>query len=165
MRLVHPLRDAFAAIFFFAFGLAIDPGDFAAVLAPVALAATLTLCMNVAAGLIVARLHGYGPEPAANIAATLLARGEFALILAAMAASAGLDDRLAPFIAGYVLVLAVLGPVAAGRAHLLVRLVTGGRTPTAPTRPTPADAAADAAADAEPGPPDEPAASATARRG
>ncbi|MEU9272566.1 cation:proton antiporter [Streptomyces sp. NPDC048251] len=153
-RLVHPLRDAFAAIFFFAFGLAIDPGDFAAVLAPVALAVTLTLCMNVAAGLIVARLHGYGPEPAANIAATLLARGEFALILAAMAASAGLDDRLAPFIAGYVLVLAVLGPVAAGRAHLVVRLVTGGRTPTAPTRPTPA-------ADAEPGAPDERAVPAT----
>ncbi|MFF1442038.1 hypothetical protein [Streptomyces sp. NPDC058295] len=55
--------------------------------------------------------------------------------------------------------LAVLGPVAAGHAHLLVRLVTGGRTPTAPTRPRPT------AADAEPGPPDEPAASATARRG
>lgn len=44
-----------------------------------------------------------------------------------MAASAGLDARLAPFIAGYVLVLAVLGPVAAGRAHLLARVLGSRR--------------------------------------
>ncbi|PAZ09511.1 cation/H(+) antiporter [Streptomyces sp. SA15] len=120
-ELVHPLRDAFAAIFFFAFGLAIDPGVVASVAGPVAAAAAVTLVMNVVAGLLVARLYHYGAEPAADIATTLVARGEFALILAAMATSAGLDARLAPFIAGYVLVLAVLGPVAAGRAHLLVR--------------------------------------------
>ncbi|WP_416966631.1 cation:proton antiporter [Streptomyces sp. 4F14] len=116
-RLVHPLRDAFAAIFFFAFGLAIDPGDFAAVAVPVVIAVLLTLAMNIAAGLVVARLYGYRAREAMLIATTLLARGEFALILAAMAANAGLDSRLAPFIAGYVLVLAVLGPLAAGRVH------------------------------------------------
>ncbi|MEU6291077.1 cation:proton antiporter [Streptomyces sp. NPDC046988] len=118
-ELVHPLRDAFAAIFFFAFGLAIDPGDIASVAGPVAAAAALTVVMNIAAGLCVARLYDYGAQPAAEIATTLVARGEFALILAAMAAGAGLDERLAPFIAGYVLVLAVLGPILAARAHLL----------------------------------------------
>ncbi|MEV5884710.1 cation:proton antiporter [Streptomyces sp. NPDC052020] len=126
-ELVHPLRDAFAAIFFFAFGLAIDPGALASVAVPVAAAAALTVVMNVAAGLCVARLYRYGPGPAADIATTLVARGEFALILAAMAASAGLDDRLAPFVAGYVLVLAVLGPVVAGRAHLLARGLAAAR--------------------------------------
>ncbi|MEU2113526.1 cation:proton antiporter [Streptomyces sp. NPDC019507] len=122
-ELVHPLRDAFAAIFFFAFGLAIDPGDIASVAGPVAAAVALTIAMNVAAGLLVARLYHHGPGPAADIATTLLARGEFALILAAVAASADLDPRLAPFIAGYVLVLAVLGPVLAGRAHVLARVL------------------------------------------
>ena len=137
-ELVHPLRDAFAAIFFFAFGLAIDPGDLATVAGPVAAAAALTVVMNVVAGLCVARVYRYGSEPAAEIATTLVARGEFALILAAMAAGAGLDARLAPFIAGYVLVLAVLGPVVAGRAHLLVgalraadRLLPGTTAPVA----------------------------------
>ncbi|MDG9728037.1 cation:proton antiporter [Streptomyces sp. DH41] len=118
-ELVHPLRDAFAAIFFFAFGLAIDPGDIASVAGPVAAAAALTVVMNVIAGLCVARVYRYGSEQAAEIATTLVARGEFALILAAMAAGAGLDGRLAPFIAGYVLVLAVLGPIVAGQAHVL----------------------------------------------
>ncbi|MFH8615473.1 cation:proton antiporter [Streptomyces sp. NPDC017979] len=122
-KLVHPLRDAFGAIFFFAFGLSIDPGDLPSVLWPVLAAVAVTLAMNVLAGLAAARLYDFGSEPAANISTTLLARGEFALILATMAASAGLDDRLSPFIAGYVLILAVLGPLAAGRSHLLARIL------------------------------------------
>ncbi|MFH8979720.1 cation:proton antiporter [Streptomyces varsoviensis] len=124
--LVHPLRDAFGAIFFFAFGLSIDPGDLPGVLVPVLIAVAVTLVMNVVAGLVAARLYGFGAQPAANISTTLLARGEFALILATMAAGAGLNPRLSPFIAGYVLVLAVLGPLAAGRSYWLARLLPGG---------------------------------------
>ncbi|MEU5974264.1 cation:proton antiporter [Streptomyces sp. NPDC047315] len=127
-KLVHPLRDAFGAIFFFAFGLSIDPGDLPTVLWPVLAAVAVTLAMNVLAGLAAARLYDFGSEPAANISTTLLARGEFALILATMAASAGLDDRLSPFIAGYVLILAVLGPLAAGRSHLLARVLPQKQT-------------------------------------
>ncbi|MFJ4698047.1 MULTISPECIES: cation:proton antiporter [unclassified Streptomyces] len=121
--LVHPLRDAFGAIFFFAFGLSINPGDLPSVLWPVLLAVLLTFAMNVLAGLLAGRMYRFDRGPAANIATTLLARGEFALILATMAAGAGLDERLSPFIAGYVLLLAVLGPLAAGRAHWLARLL------------------------------------------
>ncbi|MEU8956160.1 cation:proton antiporter [Streptomyces sp. NPDC048518] len=127
--LVHPLRDAFGAIFFFAFGLSIDPGDLPAVVWPVLAAVAVTLAMNVLAGLGAARVYGFGAGPAANISTTLLARGEFALILATMAAGAGLDDRLSPFIAGYVLLLAVLGPLAAGRSEWLARVLPGGSGP------------------------------------
>ncbi|MEW2398569.1 cation:proton antiporter [Streptomyces sp. NPDC046862] len=126
-KLVHPLRDAFGAIFFFAFGLSIDPGDLPTVLWPVLAAVALTLAMNVLAGVGAARVYGFGPEATANISTTLLARGEFALILATMAAGAGLDDRLSPFIAGYVLLLAVLGPLTAVRSHWLARVLPGRR--------------------------------------
>ncbi|MER7044575.1 cation:proton antiporter [Streptomyces jumonjinensis] len=122
-KLVHPLRDAFGAIFFFGFGLSIDPGDLPTVLWPVLAAVAVTLAMNVLAGLAAARIYDFGPGPAANISTTLLARGEFALILATMAAAAGLDERLSPFIAGYVLLLAVLGPLVAGRSQLLARVL------------------------------------------
>ncbi|MGW7289090.1 cation:proton antiporter [Streptomyces sp. NPDC054847] len=124
-KLVHPLRDAFGAIFFFAFGLSIDPGDLPVVLWPVLAAVAVTILMNVASGLITARLHRFDTLQAANISTTLLARGEFALILATMAAGAGLDDRLSPFIAGYVLILAVLAPLAVGRSHWLARILPG----------------------------------------
>ncbi|GAA2450943.1 cation:proton antiporter [Streptomyces macrosporus] len=130
-ELVNPLRDAFAAIFFFAFGLSIDPGDLPSVLVPVLVAVAITLVMNLLSALFTARMYGFGPQPTANVAITLTARGEFALILATMAATAGLDERLSPFIAGYVLVLAVLAPLAAGRSHWLAgvldRVLPGGR--------------------------------------
>ncbi|MFI1221394.1 MULTISPECIES: cation:proton antiporter [unclassified Streptomyces] len=127
LKLVHPLRDAFGAIFFFAFGLSIDPGDLPSVLWPVLAAVALTLAMNIAAGLAAAKVYSFGAQATANIATTLVARGEFALILATMAAGAGLDERLSPFIAGYVLLLAVLAPLAAGRSHWLARILPGGR--------------------------------------
>ncbi|MFF6904650.1 cation:proton antiporter [Streptomyces sp. NPDC012389] len=127
LKLVHPLRDAFGAIFFFAFGLSIDPGDLLSVFWPVLAAVILTLAMNVAAGLAAARIYSFGTQATANIATTLVARGEFALILATMAAAAGLDNRLSPFIAGYVLLLAVLAPLAAGRSHWLAKVLPGGR--------------------------------------
>ncbi|WP_129843794.1 cation:proton antiporter [Streptomyces sp. RFCAC02] len=127
-ELVHPLRDAFGAIFFFGFGLSIDPGDLPVVIWPVLAAIAVTVTMNLVAGLLTARVYGFGAGPTANVATTLLARGEFALILATMAAAAGLDDRLSPFIAGYVLILAVVAPLVAGRSHWLARLLPGGRT-------------------------------------
>ncbi|MFI2081770.1 cation:proton antiporter [Streptomyces rubiginosohelvolus] len=127
LKLVHPLRDAFGAIFFFAFGLSIDPGDLPSVLWPVVAAVVLTLAMNIAAGLAAAKVYSFGAQATSNIATTLVARGEFALILATMAAAAGLDERLSPFIAGYVLLLAVLAPLAAGRSRWLARILPGGR--------------------------------------
>jgi CPA2 family monovalent cation:H+ antiporter-2 len=105
--------------------------------------------MNDVADLLVARLHGYGAQPAADIATTPVARGEFALILGAMAAGAGLDARLAPFIAGYVLVLAVLGPVAAGRAHLSARVLGLRRAGEQGSDTAPAPVSVAVGADAE----------------
>ncbi|WP_405393226.1 cation:proton antiporter [Streptomyces sp. NBC_01102] len=136
--LVHPLRDAFGAIFFFAFGLSINPGDLPSVMWPVLAAVVLTIAMNMLSGIFSARVYGFNSLYAANISTTLTARGEFALILATMAAGAGLDERLSPFIAGYVLVLAVLAPLAAGRSHWLARILPGARAKEQEKVPVPA---------------------------
>ncbi|MET0825575.1 MAG: cation:proton antiporter [Acidimicrobiales bacterium] len=118
-RLVLPLRDAFAAIFFFTFGLTVDPGDVASVAGPVLAAVALTLVLAVVAGYSVGRVNDLPPRGAANLALTLVSRGEFALILVALAIPAGLDARLAPFAAGYVLVLALGGPLLAANPRWL----------------------------------------------
>ena len=122
-RLVLPLRDAFAAVFFFAFGLSIELGDVASVAVPIGGAVVLTVLLNAAAGLAAARLYRLGAQSATNVAVTILARGEFSLILAAAAAGAGLDRRLSPFVAGYVLVLALAGPLLASRTPWIARRV------------------------------------------
>ena len=124
-RLILPLRDAFAAIFFFVFGLSIDISTFGGVVVPVLAAAALTLFLNLTAGVVTGRLLGFNQRAAANIGLSLLGRGEFSLILAALAIGAGLDARIGPFIALYVLVLAVISPLLASRSKQFARLLPG----------------------------------------
>jgi CPA2 family monovalent cation:H+ antiporter-2 len=81
-RLLVPLRDTFAAIFFFWFGLTIAPSDLGAIAPAVAIAVAVTLAFNIVAGIVAARIYGYGRSAAANTALMLVSRGEFELILA-----------------------------------------------------------------------------------
>jgi len=120
-KLVLPLRDTFAALFFFTFGLTVDPGDVASVAAPIAIAIVMTVVVNLVAAVVVSRRSGLGRVPAANLATTILARGEFSLIIAALGAEAGLDPRVVPFVAGYVLILALAAPVLAARSTWIAR--------------------------------------------
>lgn len=90
--------------------------------------------LNIAAGLIAARIYRYGPRAAADAGLTLLGRGEFSLIIATFAAAAGLDARNGPFVALYVLVLAIAGPLPAARSNLLARRIPPRRvTPKPPS--------------------------------
>ncbi len=132
-KLVLPLRDTFGALFFFAFGLTIDPNDLASVAGPIAIAVAMSLVLNVTAGVLTARIYGYGQRAAANIGFTVLARGEFALVLASLAIAAGLDPRIGSFVAGYVLVLALGAPLLAANTRRLARFM--------PVRANPAGAA------------------------
>ncbi len=123
-RLVLPLRDAFAAVFFFAFGLSLDPGDASDVLPVVLAAVALSFVLNTLAGVAAARLIKQGPQAAARIGLTVLARGEFSLILASLAAAAGLDPRITPFVGLYVFILAIASPVLASRPTWLARVIS-----------------------------------------
>ncbi|MEQ1703087.1 MAG: cation:proton antiporter, partial [Ilumatobacteraceae bacterium] len=122
-KLVLPLRDAFGALFFFHFGLIIDPGALGKVVLPVLAAVFVSISLAVLAGIGVARINRLGRREAANIAFLVVARGEFALILAALALAAGLDARLTPFVGLYVLVLATVSPVLASRSAGLSRII------------------------------------------
>ncbi|PRX96335.1 cation:proton antiporter [Allonocardiopsis opalescens] len=122
-RLVLPLRDVFAAVFFVAFGLSINIADLGPVVVPVLIAVVLTVLTNVTSGFIAARLYGFNQRAAANIGLTVLGRGEFSLILATLALAAGLDERVGPFVALYVLILAVLSPLLASQSRYLARVM------------------------------------------
>jgi CPA2 family monovalent cation:H+ antiporter-2 len=135
-HLVVPLRDAFGAVFFFAFGLAIDPAAISSVLAPAAIAVAVSLALAVVAGLTVARINGFDRRQVMRISTTLVSRGEFSLILVTLAVGAGLDPRLSPLIGVYVLVLAVLSPVLAEHGdRLFHRSSTDSSTPDGESEP------------------------------
>ncbi len=125
-HLVLPLRDTFGAMFFFVFGVSIQPSLVLEVIGPILLAVLASLIVNVVAGLVVARRSEMSRRAGLRVGLTVLARGEFSLILAALATAAGLDTRVAAFIAGYVLVLSLLAPVLATHSDFLARRVERG---------------------------------------
>ena len=122
-KLVLPLRDAFAALFFFHFGLLIDPGAIGTVIFPALAAVVTSLLLALVAAVGTARMNELDRLAAANIAFSVVARGEFALILVVLATEAGLDERLAPFVAVYVLALAIASPLLASRSRTLSKLI------------------------------------------
>lgn len=110
-HLVVPFRDFFGALFFFSFGLSIDPLSLPGAVWPAIIAALLTIVGNFVSGLISGRMSGYSHRASTNIGLTIISRGEFSIILAGLAKAGALLPVLQSFAALYVLILAVLGPL------------------------------------------------------
>ncbi|MGI9578613.1 MAG: cation:proton antiporter [Microthrixaceae bacterium] len=112
-KVIGPLRDLFAAIFFFAFAVNVDTAALPPVL-PVAIAlAVVGVVTKLGTGWFVAKREGVGPDGRWRAGSTLVARGEFSIVIAGLGAAAGIEADLGPLAAAYVLVLAVLGPLLA----------------------------------------------------
>jgi len=108
-RLLTPLRDLFAAIFFLFFGLEIDPASL-----PSALPFAIGLGVVTAATKIATGYWAAGQATAVRRARlragmALVSRGEFSIVIAGL--GAGIEPRLGPLSAAYVLFLAILGPI------------------------------------------------------
>lgn len=110
-HLILPFRDFFGAIFFFSFGLTIDPFSLGGAVWLSLGAVALTLLGNFAAGMWAGHSAGLSPKASVNIGLTIVARGEFSIIMANLAKAGGLLPIVQPFAALYVLILAVLGPL------------------------------------------------------
>ena len=110
-RLLAPLRDLFAATFFFFFGLQIDPATLPAAL-PVALGlGAVTAVTKVATGYWAAKRAGIDKQGSLRAGMALVARGEFSIVIAGLGVA--LEPSLGPLAAAYVLFLAILGPILA----------------------------------------------------
>ncbi|MFK7692676.1 cation:proton antiporter [Paenibacillus sp. HJGM_3] len=110
-HLILPFRDFFGAIFFFSFGLTIDPLSLGGAVWLSLAAVVVTLIGNFAAGMWAGRSAGLSPKASVNIGLTIVARGEFSIIMANVAKAGGLLPIVQPFAALYVLLLAVIGPL------------------------------------------------------
>lgn len=120
---ILPFRDFFGAIFFFSFGLTIDPLTLADALWLSLGAVVVTLIGNYAAGLLAGRSAGLSSKASSNVGLTIVARGEFSIIMANMAKAGGLLVVLQPFAALYVLILAILGPLLTKESKHIHRLL------------------------------------------
>lgn len=112
-RLLGPLRDLFAALFFLFFGLQIDPATLPPVLGLAVVLAVVTGLTKMLTGWWAVRRAGGDTAAGLRAGGALVARGEFSIVIAGLGAGAGLNPALGPLTAAYVLILAVAGPVVA----------------------------------------------------
>ena len=129
------LRDFAAAIFFFAFGLEVDLGEAPDVANWLLLAVPLAVAGKLVAGYLAGRSTGFTSRESVNVGAALVARGEFTIILAAVAAGgAALDpefrELVGPFAGLFVLATAVVGVVLMRESRRIGRLAFPARTPS-----------------------------------
>ncbi|MFB8374996.1 cation:proton antiporter [Paenibacillus taichungensis] len=108
---IMPFKDFFGAIFFFSFGLTIEPSTLGGAVGMTVLAVILTIASNYGAGMIAGRLSGMTPKASLNVGFTLVSRGEFSIIMANIGKAGGLMASIQSFAVLYVLILAVLGPI------------------------------------------------------
>jgi CPA2 family monovalent cation:H+ antiporter-2 len=113
-----PLRDLFAAIFFVFFGLGVDPADIPPVL-PLALTlAVLGIAGKLFVGWFIARGMS-DPLAWKRAGAFLVPRGEFSILIAALAASTAFGPYLQALTMAYVLITSIA-------ASLLLRFFRSG---------------------------------------
>ncbi|MDZ5668903.1 K(+)/H(+) antiporter subunit KhtU [Bacillus stercoris] len=122
-HLVIPFRDFFGAMFFFSFGLSIDPFSLGEAVWLALGAVILTIVGNFIAGMVAGRRAGLSHKASSNIGLTIISRGEFSIIVANLGIAGGLSATLKPFAALYVLILAILGPLVTKESKRIYRLL------------------------------------------
>lgn len=122
-HLLSPLRDLFAAVFFVFFGLHTDPASIPPVLLPALALAALTALTKIATGYWAARRAGISSKGRWRAGGALVARGEFSIVIAGLAVSAGIEPSLGPLATAYVFILVVIGPLTARYTEPVVTAV------------------------------------------
>jgi CPA2 family monovalent cation:H+ antiporter-2 len=124
-----PLRDLFAAAFFLAIGLSVDPRALVPLLPGAFALAVCTALTKIATGAYAASRDGVARRGRLRAGTALIARGEFSIVIVGLASA---DPTLRALVTAYVLLLATIGPV-------LTRFLGAAPTPKPePAKPEPA---------------------------
>lgn len=113
VEVLAPLRDLFAASFFVFFGLSTDAGKLVGVLPLAILLAIMTSATKLLTGYVAGRRAGVARRGRWRAAVAVIPRGEFSVIVAALAVAGGVEASLGPLTACYVLLTIVIGSAVA----------------------------------------------------
>lgn len=109
-RVMEPLRDLFAAVFFLAFASQVDLGAIPAVLPEALGLMVVTLVTKVITGWYAAGREQAAARGRMRAGTVLVARGEFSIVIAGLAVTSGFAE-VGVLTTTYVLLLAVIGPI------------------------------------------------------
>jgi monovalent cation:H+ antiporter-2, CPA2 family len=111
--IIEPVRDLFAAMFFVFFGLQISPSTLPPVVGLALILALITGTTKMISGMYAARQIGVAIRGQVRAGTMLTIRGEFSIVIAGLGATASvIEPQLAPLAGAYVLIMAIVGPIA-----------------------------------------------------
>jgi CPA2 family monovalent cation:H+ antiporter-2 len=122
-ELIEPLRDLFAATFFLFFAFQIDPSQLPAAILPALGLLVVSAGGKLISGNVAARRMGVGPRGRLRAGSTLIARGEFSIVIASLGIGLADGSELGTLAAAYVLLTAIVGPLVAKHADRIYDLV------------------------------------------
>jgi len=137
--LLEPVRDTFAAVFFFWIGLITDPLLVVGVAGLLAVAIIVSTPTKLLSGYWGGQVYGLSHTRSVRVGTGMVTRGEFSLIIATVAAAGTgpvLTETIPAFAVGYVLLMSILGTVCMQYSSVLDSIIPD-RTTT--TRADPAD--------------------------
>jgi CPA2 family monovalent cation:H+ antiporter-2 len=115
-NLLSPVRDVFAAVFFFWIGVTTDPSLFVPVAGLLVAAVAVTTPVKFLTGYAGGRVYDLSVRRSTRVGLGMVTRGEFSLVIAAVAAGATgafdtplVTETVPAFAVAYVLVMSVLG--------------------------------------------------------
>ncbi|OKY77482.1 MAG: Kef-type K(+) transport system [Candidatus Methanohalarchaeum thermophilum] len=115
-EILEPIRDLFAAVFFFYIGSQTDPSLLPAVAVLISGATLATGISKLFTGYFGGKIYGLNKRRRIRVGLSLTTRGEFSLVIATIAASATgamanstITETIPAFTVGYVLVMSILG--------------------------------------------------------
>ena len=112
-RVLTPLRDLFAAVFFLFVGLSTDTSELFPMLVPAILLAIVGMSTKLLTGYLAARRAGIAEAGRWRAGFALMPRGEFSIVIAGLAVAAGVTPSLAALATAYVLITMIAGPLLA----------------------------------------------------
>ena len=122
---LHPFQTLFAALFFVSFGMGIALDSIGAVAAPALMLIVLGICTKVLGGFLAGRSVGHTPAQSATVGLSLVPKGEFSIVIAALAATATQGRSDIEALTGvYVFALAFLGPIGMREADRIWKMLS-----------------------------------------
>lgn len=137
-HLLEPVRDVFAAVFFFWIGLVTDPTLFTmSVIVLIAIAVIVTTPTKLVSGFWGGKVYGLDDRRATRVGLGMVTRGEFTLIISALVLvvfeqengiiAESIANDLIAFAVGYVLVMSILGTMLMQYSGVFEKLVVARR--------------------------------------
>jgi CPA2 family monovalent cation:H+ antiporter-2 len=123
-------------MFFFSFGLSINPSELGGAVMWATLAAVVTVMANLGSGYFASKFASMKPRVSFDIGFTLAARGEFSIIMANIGKAGGLNPIIQSFVVVYVLILSILAPLLTKESRKIGRLLLGEQKKAVKARPS-----------------------------